>query len=327
MTILAPVYKLIGNALSPAGARARLSLLIYHRVLAETDPLSPNETTAARFDAEMALLKQVFNVLPLSEAVARLKAGSLPVRTACVTFDDGYADNLTLALPILKKHGLPACFFIASGYLNGGRMFNDTVIEAIRRAKSERLDLSGLGLGEHDISTPDAKAQAIGRILPKIKYLPLGQREDTAAELAAKVTDEALPNDLMMTTEQLQNLYESGMEIGAHTHLHPILAKLDEASARREISAGVEYLEQTLNTRIRVFAYPNGKPGVDYLPQQAGLIKALGFEGAVSTRWGAASAGSDPFQLPRFTPWSASLAKFHPQLLQNLARSYQSGNK
>jgi peptidoglycan/xylan/chitin deacetylase (PgdA/CDA1 family) len=324
MAGLTPIYKLIGNLLSPAGSRARLSILIYHRVLAETDPLFPNETTAARFDAEMALLKQVFNVLPLSEAIARLKAGNLPARAACVTFDDGYADNATLALPILKKHGLPACFFIASGYLNGGRMFNDTVIEAIRRAKSTRIDLTDMGLGEHDISTPDAKAQAIGQILPQIKYRPIGQREEAAAELAARITDAGLPDDLMMTTAELRSLYESGMEIGAHTYHHPILAKLDEASARREISAGVEHLERVLNTRIRVFAYPNGKPGVDYLPEQAGLIKSMGFEGAVSTRWGAANAATDPFQLPRFTPWSANLAKFHPRLLQNLARSYQS---
>lgn len=321
MSKLAPVYRLIGHLLSPAGARARLSILIYHRVLAETDPLFPNETTAARFDAEMGLLKQVFNVLPLTEAIARLKAGSLPARAACVTFDDGYADNATLALPILQKHGLPACFFIASGYLDGGRMFNDTVIEAIRRAESDRIDLADLGLGELDISTPDAKAQAIGQILPKLKYLPVGQREETAAAVAEKITGEALPDDLMMTTAELRSLYESGMEIGAHTHHHPILAKLDEASVRREISAGVEYLERVLNTRIRVFAYPNGKPGVDYLPEQARVIESMGFEGAVATRWGAASAATDPFQLPRFTPWSANLAKFHPQLLQNLAQS------
>lgn len=321
MSKLAPLYQLIGKLLSPAGARARLSILIYHRVLAETDPLFPSEVTAARFDAEMGLLKQVFNVLPLSEAIARLKAGSLPARAACVTFDDGYADNATLALPILQKHGLPACFFIASGYLNGGRMFNDTVIEAIRRAKSDRVDLSDLGLGELDVSTPEAKARAIGQILPKIKYLPVGQREERAAEVAASITDEGLPDDLMMTTAELQSLYAAGMDIGAHTYLHPILAKLDEAAARREISAGVEYLEQVLNTRIRVFAYPNGKPGVDYLPEQAELIKAMGFEGAVSTQWGAARLASDPFQLPRFTPWSRNPARFHPQLLQNLARS------
>ncbi len=199
---------------------------------------------------------------------------------------------MTEALPILRSHGLSACFFIATAYLNGGRMFNDTVTEAVRRARSELIDLGGLGLGVHDVSTPEAKARAIGAILPKVKYLPVGQREDTVAELAGLSTDEALPGDLMMTTEQLIALRQAGMDIGAHTHRHPILAGLDAASVQAEISEGVAFLERTLGTRIDLFAYPNGKPGVDYLRGQADIVRGMGFEGAVSTRWGAAGAAS-----------------------------------
>lgn len=80
--------------------------------------------------------------------------------------------NYRLAQPILQKHGLHATFFIATAYLNGGRMFNDTVIESIRCAESDHLDLSDVGLGTHDVSTPQAKARAIGHILPIVKYLP-----------------------------------------------------------------------------------------------------------------------------------------------------------
>ncbi len=323
MNLLESAYKFVGGGLSPKGARARLTILIYHRVLPEADPIFPNETTAASFDIEMGMLKRMFNVLPLAEAVARLKAGTLPARAACITFDDGYADNSTQALPILRAHGLSACFFIATGYLNGGRMFNDTVIEAMRRAKSERIDLSRLGLGEHDVSTPEAKARTIGDLLPRVKYLPLGEREDTVAELARMVTDEPLPDDLMMTTEQLKSLHAAGMEIGAHTHRHPILAKLGDADVRGEITESAEFLEGILGVRPRLFAYPNGKPGLDYLPRQAEIARDLGFQCAVSTQWGAASAGADPFQLPRFTPWSANKAKFQPQLLRNLANSYR----
>jgi peptidoglycan/xylan/chitin deacetylase (PgdA/CDA1 family) len=322
MPVAATAYKFIGDRLSPAGRRARLTVLIYHRILAEADPIFPEAATVESFDIEMGWLKRVFNVLPLPEAAARLKAGTLPARAVCVTFDDGYADNLTLAVPVLRKHGLSACFFIATGYLDGGRMFNDTVIEAIRRAKSERIDLTRLGLGEHDVSTPAAKARAIGAILPKVKYLPLGQREDTAAELAEKVTDQPLPGDLMLTTEQLRALHQAGMVVGAHTHRHPILAGLSDAAVRDEIAEGAEFLERTLGARPRMFSYPNGKPGVDYLPGQAKIVKELGFECAVGTHWGAASAAADPYQLPRFTPWSANKAKFCPMLLRNLAQSY-----
>ncbi len=318
--IASSLYKGIGSLLSPGGRRARLSILIYHRVLAQTDPIFPNEPTTIVFDRQMALLKSVFNVLPLHDAVTRLNAGTLPARAACITFDDGYADNLTLATPSLKKHGLHATFFIATAYLNGGRMFNDTVIEAIRRSPLGILDLSALGLGEHNIADNAAKARAIGHILPQVKYLPLDTREQTVARIAELAQCGALPNDLMMTTEQLKALHASGMEIGGHTNRHPIIAKLGADAVRKEIAEGKEFLEQTLNTRIRLFAYPNGKPGVDYLPEQAAIVRELGFEAAVSTQQGSAAQSSDLFQLPRFTPWSPQPMRFLPMLLGNLRR-------
>ena len=318
MAFLDPLYRTFGNRLSPAGKPARLSILIYHRVLAEIDPIFPNEPTSSGFEQQILHLKNVFNVLPLYEAVQRLKAGTLPARAACITFDDGYADNLSLATPILKKHGLPATFFIATAYLNGGRMFNDTVIEAIRLSPLSTLNLEALGFGSFNIADHAAKANAIGRILPQVKYLPLDVREQMVARIAELAQCSSLPNNLMMTTEQLQALHAAGMEIGGHTARHPIIAKLDADAVRQEITAGKTFLEQTLNTRSRLFAYPNGKPGTDYLPEQAGIVRDLGFDAAVSTQYGSATQSSDVFQLPRFTPWSPQPLRFVPMLLGNL---------
>ena len=320
MSALNILYRSLGSLLSPAGARARLSILIYHRVLATTDPLFPNEPTCAGFEQQMALLKSVFNVLPLPEAVTCLKTGTLPARAACITFDDGYADNLTLATPILKKLGLHATFFIATGYLNGGRMFNDTVIEALRRSPLKTINLEALGFGNFAIADNAAKAHAIGQILPQVKYLPLDQREQAVARIAELAQCGPLTDDLMMTTEQLKALHATGMEIGGHTARHPIIAKLNADVVRQEIRAGKEFLEQTLNTGIRLFAYPNGKPGVDYLPGQAAIVRDLGFDAAVSTQWGSAMQSNDVFQLPRFTPWSPQPMRFVPMLLANLRR-------
>lgn len=312
------LYKIIGNRFSPAGQNARLSILIYHRVLAEQDALFPHESTVASFDAQISRLKAVFNVLPLAEAVTRIRTGTLPARAACITFDDGYADNLTLALPILQKHGLHATFFIATAYLNGGRMFNDTVIEAIRRSRDDEIDLGALGLGRHAVGTPQAKHDAIIKILPQVKYLPLHQREDTVAELARMVCDTPLANDLMMTSAQLKALHAAGMGIGGHTSRHPILANLGDSALREEIMEGKEFLESTLGEKITLFAYPNGRPGTDYLPQQAAIVRELGFDAAVSTQPGAATQASDLFQLPRFTPWHPNPSRYIPALLNNL---------
>lgn len=314
-----PLFRFLANRLSPAGSRARLSILIFHRVLPEPDPLFPGEATVKSFDAQMSLLKSIFNVLPLHEAVERIQAGTLPARAAAITFDDGYTDNLTHALPILQKHGLHATFFIATSYLNGGRMFNDTVIESIRRSPHSRLDLGELGLGTHDLGSDAAKAKAIGKILPQVKYLPLDTRETTVAKIAVRAGVDYLPDDLMMTTAQLKQLHAAGMEIGGHTHTHPILANLDRTEAQAEIAAGKAWLEETLGDHIRLFAYPNGKPGSDYLPEQADIVRNLGFEAAVSTQRGVSTLGDDMYQLKRFTPWGKRLTAYALRLLQNLA--------
>ncbi len=312
------VLKFAANRLSPVGNNARLSILIYHRVKAQTDPIFPNETTSARFDQEMSELKSTFNVLPLGQAIERLKTGQLPARAACVTFDDGYADNLHIALPILQKHKLTATFFIATGYLNGGRMFNDTVIESIRRSRHKVVDLKIFELGTVSIESDAAKAQIIGQLLRKIKYLVPSQRLEAAQALAEITHCGALPTDFMMTSEELKRLHASGMEIGGHTSTHPILAKLDEPTAKRDIADGKDFLEHLLGEKIHLFAYPNGKPGIDFLPEQARIVESVGFTGAVTTQPGSASNRSDVFQLPRFTPWRPQIRAFVPQLLGNL---------
>lgn len=306
----------VGSLLSPGGHRARLSILIYHRVLERVDPLCPMEVDAAKFRWQMRLLSTHMRVLPLTEAVQRLAMGSLPARAVCVTFDDGYANNAEVALPILRETGVPATFFVATGYLNGGRMWNDTVIEVVRRFPDGPLDLSALGLGTFQLQGPETRVQAIAGIIGVLKYVQPDRRAELTARLAERL-DTPLPDDLMMSDSQVRDLHAAGMEIGGHTVWHPILARVDEATARREIQEGKERLEGLIGERIQVFAYPNGRPGQDYRPRDVALVKKLGFTAAVSTVWGVSARHSDRWQLPRFTPWDSSPLRFMGRLLWN----------
>ncbi len=197
-------------------------------------------------------------------------------------------------------------------------MFNDTVIEAIRNSHDDELDLGALGLGRHRLSTPESKRNAINNILPKVKYLPLDQREDKVFELARMACNVPLPDNLMMTSAQLKALHAAGMGIGGHTSHHPILANLDDSAVRKEITEGKEFLEATLGEQISLFAYPNGKPGTDYLPQQTSIVRELGFVAAVSTHQGVATQSSDLFQLPRFVPWQRDPGRLMLGALGNL---------
>ena len=294
----------------------RLSILIYHRVLPAPDPMCPGEIDARTFHWQLDLLAEHFRVLPLSEAVERLAAGCLPPRAACITFDDGYADNARVALPILREKGLPATFFVASGFLDGGQMWNDMVFEALRRLSGETLDVADLGLGCHAIASVEARISAAMALVDRLKYLPHGERLDRARELARRA-GLAQRCELMMRSEEVRELAAAGMEVGGHTVNHPILAVLDPAAARREIADNRDALSALIGAPVRLFAYPNGKPGQDYLPEHVEMVRDLGYRAAVSTRWGVCTTASHRWQLPRFTPWDATPARFLARLLQS----------
>lgn len=305
------------QCLSPAGARGRLSVLIFHRVLPDPDPLFPDEMHARRFDGLCGWLAAWFNVLPLDRAAGHLKAGTLPARAACLTFDDGYADNYRVALPILRRHGLSATFFIATGFLDGGRMWNDSIIESIRACQRPVLDLSGLGLGRHTLAGGQDRQAAIAALIDQIKYRPAPQRVAMTEQIAL-LAQVALPDDLMMTSQELKVMHQAGMKIGAHTVSHPILTRLTDEQARDEIQGSKRFLEQLLQERVGLFAYPNGKPGEDYTRRSVDLVRSLDFDAAVSTRWGASGGGDDLFQIRRFTPWDTTRLRFGARMLANL---------
>lgn len=302
--------------LSPAGARARLTILIFHRVHETADALFPAEMDAARFRERMTWVRDWFNVLPLEEAVRRLDRGDLPPRALAITFDDGYADNCRVALPILSELGLNATFFIASGFLDGGAMWNDVVIESVRAAQDGELDLTQLGLGVHRIGSIAERRAAIDALLAQLKYRPMAERAELAGGIAA-IAKVAPRGDLMMSSAEVRRLAAAGMGIGAHTALHPILARLPDAQARQEIADGRDALAAVIGRPISLFAYPNGRPGEDYRAVHVGLARELGFAAAFSTAWGAARRGDSLYELPRFTPWDHSAAGWAMRLARN----------
>ena len=311
------------DGLAGSGPGARLTVLMFHRVNPLPDELFPSEVHRQSFDTICGWVRAWFQVLPLSEAVMRLQNQSLPSRAMAITFDDGYADNHDVALPVLQRHGLNATFFVSTGFLDGGRMWNDTVIEAVRHAQVQHIDLRADALpalrAVFDLGTVTARRAAVQRLIAAVKY------EEPQARLAhvqriAHAARAHLPDGLMMTSQQVQALHRAGMQLGAHTHNHPILSNLDDAAAMEEIGRSRRVLEGLLDASVEHFAYPNGKPGVDYTERDAALVRRLGFRTAFSTAPGVATVHSDPFQLPRYTPWRRHRLGFAGQLAANLRR-------
>ncbi len=313
------MWKLLTRLVSPGGSRGSLSVLFFHRVVAETDPLLPDEPTAHEFDRMMAWLQRQFIVIPLSEGVKRLAEGSLPAAAAAITFDDGYRDNLEIAAPILRRRALPATLFVATRFIDGGIMFNDMVIEAVRSTSLPAIDLPELVNRRLPLSSLEDRRNAIASILPVIKRLPFSERLSRVEKLVAQCGAK-LPLDMMMTTSQLREFVGMGFELGAHTDTHPILKVLPNDLALDEITRGRDKLESMINARVSLFAYPNGRWGKDFDQRHRDMVKACGFEAAFSTEAGTCNSSSDLWNLPRFTPWDRTPMRFHLRMLLNQQR-------
>lgn len=122
----------------------------------------------------------------------------------------------------------------------------------------------------------------------------------------------------MMTEDEVRSLRRAGMQIGAHTVSHPILATLDAGEKRREIVESKQVLETILGEPVDLFAYPNGKPGEDYDAESVRIVREAGFTAALTTARGAAHRQTDPFQIPRFTPWDRTRLRFGLRMLMTL---------
>ncbi len=306
--------RLTARVLSRGGNGRRLVVLAYHRVFAKFDALYPEVPDVDLFASQMKVLRDRFNVIRLSDGVEGLKNGALPPGAVAITFDDGYADNYHVAFPVLRDLGLPATFFVATGYLDGGCMFNDKVIEACRLAPA-----GSWATGLPDVGTVHVDEQnrfaAVKQVVMKLKYLSQEQRNEYADRLLDGLGGVS-PPEIMMESGHVKRLHRSGMDIGAHTMTHPILAQLDDEQAEREIDAGRRTLETLIDAKVSLFAYPNGRPETDYTSRDVRLVERAGFAGAVSTVWGCADAATDRYQLPRISPWDRTDARFTLRLLR-----------
>ena len=306
---------MIASLASSMMRRARHHTLIFHRVVRNTDPMSPTEPTRAWFRRLMKMLASSFEMISMQEALRRMQAGRLNGRTLSVTFDDGYADNYEIALPVLEEFKIPGTFFVASGFIDGGRMWNDSIIETFRRLPAGRFELMDEEAHVFDLGDWASRRDAAGKTITAWKHLPPDQRQARVEGISRHVSN--LPSDLMLSKPQLRALAGSPMAtIGGHTRSHPILASLTDDQARREIEDGKHDLEDWLQQDLSLFAYPNGKAGRDFHAVHADIVRQVGFDAAVTTDWGTLKASADPYAIPRFTPWQRDLDRFSLDLLR-----------
>ncbi len=315
----------MNTILAPLAPKNRLAILNYHRVLPNTSTYQRElynrgcVTFLEEFEWQLRVLKEYFNVLPLREAVEALWKNTLPARAIAITFDDGYQDNFEFAFPALHKKGLSATFFITTGFLRGGAMWNDILSHALTYSRNEFIDLSDFNLGVFFLKNRAMRQRSLDLLLKKVKYLPYSERCEVVDHIQ-EITDCPDMRRLMMNACEISRLACSGMEVGAHTVHHPILSTLDDRSAKKEIEKSGKYLEDIIGRPVSLFAYPNGRPHFDYQIKHQKMVEKAGYFAAFSTSMGVALPESSRWELPRFMPWASTPERLRMRLLWNYFR-------
>jgi peptidoglycan/xylan/chitin deacetylase (PgdA/CDA1 family) len=244
------------------------TIVMYHRVIedARRDPFQLGMCVMRdRFERQIRYFCQRFNIISVAEGIRRCQTGEpLPQRALSVTFDDGYLDNLTRALPILQRHGVPFSVYVPTGGLqDGSPLWWDRAIAALAATRRGELDLQEVGLSEEsDLRTLQGVQAPTNAedILERLWALD----PSACAASVEKLEQWLAPHDSpwlraeRLSVDQVRELHRQGVEIGAHSVTHPNLTRCGAGQAAHEITAGRETLESWLQAPVTGFAFPGG---------------------------------------------------------------------
>jgi peptidoglycan/xylan/chitin deacetylase (PgdA/CDA1 family) len=268
--------------------RSRAVVLTYHGVLNSADNddyLNHNFVDADGFDAQMRYICRHYRPTPLRELVAAYRQGRRPPdRAVVVTFDDGFANNLSVAFPILRRHSVPFTVFVTTGLLDtpGAIMWTERAKRSLYLCPGDTVDLQLDGAElTFDLSSPAARADASKAVLQRLKRMAPSARDHALTDLervcgAQPIQDHERDRYEFLTWAQARELASAGVEIGSHTVSHPILTTLDAGTLRDELVGSKQRVESALGRECVSFAYPNGSHA-DFGPREKAALRDCGY--------------------------------------------------
>ncbi len=292
----------------PALARwqnaGRLTILMYHGV--EGEPLSPPcdyVIDAGTMRRQFEYLRRHFNVLPLPEALDRLRDGTLPRRAATLTFDDGTRNLAIHAAPVLRDLNLPAAVFVSTGPMGTAEaLWPDRLWIAFAGTQASEIDLTAVGLGVRSLREPAERDEVRNLVVQHFKGLPdeerLARVQWLVGELGTDPGAAGGPFEMLSWDEARELAGDGRVSIYPHTVTHPILSRCSDEKVDYEISESCRVVAREMGSAPTVFAYPNGTLQ-DFDDRARDALRRNGIDWALSTTSGFADHTSDPLALPR----------------------------
>jgi peptidoglycan/xylan/chitin deacetylase (PgdA/CDA1 family) len=306
--------------------RTKGLILLYHRVAdVPLDPWSlavrPNN-----FRDHLEILRGDCVPMSLQTLMRASQDGTLTAGSVAITFDDGYADNLSTAKPLLERAGIPATVFVSSGALTDPQVFWWDTLQRMILEPGELPEVLAIDVDDREhrwvlgpaseFTASDAARFRCWRGLDEPPHPRLalyqdlwqllrcqhpGTRRSLLQQLSSWSGNDLDPSDddRPLRPQELRLLAEGGMiEIGAHTVTHPRLSSLSSEMQRREIRESKATLEELSDSPVSAFAYPHGSRS-DYTRETVQLVREAGFLYACSVERATVHAGTDPLQIPR----------------------------
>jgi len=279
---------------------SKFAILCYHRVGTEGVPFHSN-LNPRLFLNQIRYLKENYRVVSLEQLTRELLDSAKVPPTLAITFDDGYRDLYTHALPVLQKYEIPATIYLIGRSMESGEApWYDRVFASLAATRVTSLEVDTNGLRQFYLSTPSLRRAAAWEIVCYLRSIPDTERQMWCAEFERRFPP---PSELlegrMLNWDQVRAMRGAGISFGAHTMTHPSVSQLDSSALQYEIVHCKKLLETELDSPVQDFAYPFGKWSDGSSAAQNLLVQAS-YRSAVTTIEGFNSSGDSPLMLRRF---------------------------
>ena len=281
--------------------KREVCVLGLHRVLTKAEQSQTNSLDGMvlrdlTFVKLLEYLQRRFHVVSLETFFRGEAEDADESKPRCLlTFDDGWRDTHTTAYPWLKKFGMPATVFLATGSIGGRGGF---WVERLKRAwtmPSSRAQMKSVL--SQVASQNKGQVTELEDMVEWLKHMPAEKRHSLLLQLLppGENPDGPAEVDFMLTWNEAIEMSRDGIEIGAHTVTHPLLSYESDATVERELRLSKQTLEEKLGKKVRAFAYPNG----DWDERVRRWVQQVSYECAFTTKPRWYHREQDPYTIPR----------------------------
>jgi peptidoglycan/xylan/chitin deacetylase (PgdA/CDA1 family) len=309
-------YRFLCNIIDTPAA-----ILLYHRVTNLSSDPQQLAVSPENFDDQITFLKKKYALINLEEfCEGIIKEKKLPKRAVVITFDDGYADNLHEALPILEANSAQAIFYISTSLLDTKYEFWWDEMERIFLSDERipgllTLDVNGKPYS-FGTSSKEERVRTYHAMLPVIKNCNTQRRNDLMKKIInwSCLRPEGRASHRLLTSEELITLSKSKSSIiGAHTHGHPKLSICSYHEQFEEIRESKNKIEKLLNTTVEHFSYPFGTKE-DYNAESIQVCQELGFKIVCANYHDQLHRWHNRYELPRILIRNWSMKEFQERM-------------